>query len=154
MKYFNNYKEFISIISSKLYISNDIYELQKECGIYEHDIIFNNKSDYIYEEYITGGMSGGSCWGTENYEIGRDEPEYNDFYRFCLLVCNTESEAIDELENIKNNFLISIDKDGSTDYYGNYTNYCYLVFDLKNYYEKRVSLKQLRKEKLDELFNT
>ena len=78
----------------------------------------------------TGGISGGSCWGTENhaYSSGDPEPDWEDLDRilehFCPNITHLKYKGIMRQS--------TTDDYEQNEYYGNSTNYAMRVLKLKD----------------------
>lgn len=111
------YKEFLEEIKEICYVD---YEL-------------GTGSEYIYKSWRTGGLTGGSCWGTSaDTPIEADsEPEWDELdtilekywpsitylqYKKLILKAKVETETVD-------------------DYYGNYTIYTKKKMYLRDLYD-------------------
>ena len=143
MKKFKNYGEFRLYVDSTLKIS--VHNCVSGFSRYQD-------SDYMYDSACTGGMSGGNCWGGKARSFHGEEPTYDDFNRLVSHIF--EFESANEIERRKNEMydMIWDEEDSEHEYYGNKSYYKYLILDLKQYYEKIIDVKQVRKEKIEEVF--
>ena len=119
--------------SSMILLSN---KERKELDLNEH---------YLYEDWRTGGISGGSCWddgesGDPHYAIeGDKEPEFNTIDKILLAICPN-------LSYLQYKTLVTIIKEDSyavNEYYGNCTYYAYKYVSLRDLFDKLVEMKLL-----------
>ncbi len=88
----------------------------------------NISNGFISEAWTTGGMTGGSCWGTERYSVEpEDEKDLDLLFQFL-------EEYFPAISFLDANKLLKQVKKGTYDYsgyYGNYSNYAfkYVLFD-------------------------
>lgn len=111
--------------------------------------LFENVSDDALNEdsciscrWVTGGLTGGSCWGTERYPRQADEePEFESLNEVLSIVCPniTYLQAQKVLSLIEK---ASYTSDG--DYYGNSIEYSIKYINLKNLYDKLFEIGLLR----------
>lgn len=92
-----------------------------DMGIYNepYKIPTNVKGLVLYQRYISGGMTGGSCWDERTYYFENEVPEFSILYD-VLSVISPELSLKDyekTLDLIRENDYTEID------YYGNYDNY-------------------------------
>lgn len=93
----------------------------------------------IYVSWITGGVTGGSCWDSDDSRLepvrGEPEPEFEMLDKVLEKVCpdigflaykNLCAEVVETLERHEN------------EYYGNYTDTCIKKVDLKKLYDALV----------------
>jgi hypothetical protein len=94
---------------------------------------------YLYNEWCSGGISGGNCWGDDGHYAaeGESEPEFTD-------LDNILNEICPNITYLQYKKLISkvIKEDSYTqhEYYGNSSNYSYKTVLLKDLYD---ALKEL-----------
>ena len=99
------------------------------------------KDCWIIKRWTIGGLSGGSCWGTERYAITADpEPEFIDLDEILAEV----APEISYLEYKK--LLRKVDACDTTttdhDYYGNHTDDAIKAINIKNLYDSLAELCQ------------
>jgi len=94
-----------------------------------------NTNPFICSEYwVTGGMSGGNCYGDEARPIYyADRPK--DLMDLDTLL-NEINPKITFLQYKQIENLIETQDWTDIEYYGNYTYYCYKYLDLKKMYDK------------------
>lgn len=89
---------------------------------------------YLYKDWSTGGLSGGSCWGTENHypTEGSPEPEFLDLDKILESLCPN----ISFLQYKKLMKSLNIDESTWTDdeYYGNCTHMSSKCINLNDLY--------------------
>lgn len=104
-----------------------IKEVNRECpydqGIFTEPwgIPIRIKEQVIYGRYKTGGVSGGSCWGGENYRYYEDAP--NDRMRVLDIILKKIFPNITFLQFREIEKLIHADDNFEDEYYGNSTDY-------------------------------
>lgn len=130
---------------------NEFLEYLNQNGVFYYDCISDiniSGSDYIYIEENVYGYSGGNCWGGEATHYENSSPTYDVFYQFLELFYTG-----DELELKKEDILTIIRSDcrDNYEYYGNSSHYEYLYLDLKEFYEKFMDIKIIRKNKLNKI---
>jgi len=138
-KTYNDFKEFLA--ANKIHVSNQVEDLY---GDYKG-------SEYVYVRENVRGASGGSCYNDENNgaeEYENDPPTYDLFDNIIGLVF-TNKEYDKRVKEIHS--MVMTDKYHSSEYYGNYSNYEYLILDIKEYYNTILSVKEQRKAKLKEI---
>jgi hypothetical protein len=143
MKNFKSFNELIDFIkNSKI---SDILEK-------------NDDNEYIIkDEHIIGGSHGYCCFHScdENCEDGYHDVEaevatFENIKSFLSLIFE-DKEFDDEFDNVLNHFISEYDYDGNSDYYGNYYNYNVNTLKVEEYYNSRLSLKQMRLKKLNNI---
>ena len=142
MKKFKTYQEFetyIQLLASKS--MNNIYVTDNIDGTAKN-------TNHLCCEFKTGGVSGGSCWGTDTYEFDGDSVDYNAFDHMFYTVF----EDYEMMDLIRDKY-IDVDDSTHAEMYGNYTNYTYLFINLKTVYDDLISLKAQRLAKLNKIFN-
>lgn len=86
-----------------------------------------------YIEWTTGGLTGGSCWGTEANEAvtGEIEPEFEDLDKILENICPSISflQYKDVCREI-----IKTYEGQHNEYYGNYRTYCIKYFSAEDLY--------------------
>lgn len=96
---------------------------------YKHDTYFVSlldekptEDDYLYEEWITGGQSGGSCWGddADRPVEPEPEPEFADLDAILETICPNITFL-----QYKRIIASVVSRGGRSarEYYGNYTDY-------------------------------
>jgi hypothetical protein len=91
----------------------------------------------VYIQWQTGGMSGGSCWGTEATPCGGEEkPDFKDLDT----ILEHFTPKITFLQYKKLDKLIKETEHSVSEYYGNYSDYKRNYIILKELYE---TLKEL-----------
>lgn len=134
-------KEFLDkILGMTVYC--DLTEKEKKSYSYR-DKKFRQKSkkqlptleDYLYIEWMSGGVTGGDCWGgtADSYVTGEPEPEFTEFDGIIELVA-PDITFLKYKQLIKKN-IIKQDSYSVDEYYGNSTNYSYKYIKLSDYYE-------------------
>lgn len=110
-------------------------EVSKINGVYlDKKLRYLSAGDYISVQWCTGGMTGGSCWGTEaDHEVSADrEPELTALDAILLKY----RPAIGFLEyKILNNELVKVHTYTNNEYYGNYYHYSEKYVNLKDLYQ-------------------
>lgn len=95
---------------------------------------------YLYEEWVSGGTSGGSCWDSgesHHYATGGEpEPEFKDLDTLLTCICPN----ITYLQYKSLAAIINFDSYDQNEYYGNSTIYSYKYVLLKDLYEKLVEM--------------
>lgn len=135
---FKTYIEFTNfLLENGFYLCNDMYPFKNY-----------NKSDYIYISENVSGYSGGNCWGGEATHYENDYPSYEEFHKIVDLIFSK-----DEVEKRKEEIECYIMEDEHTEseYYGNSSRYVYYILDLENYYNSVLCIKEIRKQKLNEI---
>jgi len=93
---------------------------------------------YLWMTHCTGGMRGGSCWGTnrERYSSNDSVPEFNSLYELYEKVCPNISFL--HGKKIESALINVTNESGSSDYYGNYHDYLIKYIHLPSLYEYMV----------------
>lgn len=105
----------------------EIKEINSKCPIDQgifiepYGIPINIKEPVVYRRFKVSGVRGGSCWGTEHYNVEFDE-ENEDWAALDLLL-ELLIPNISYLQYKKINKLIRNNRDTENDYYGNSTDY-------------------------------
>ena len=117
-----------------LNIAQDIYRPHEG-----HTSIPCSKGDlnreYLWMSHCTGGMRGGSCWGTnaEAYYNDNSMPNFNSLYELYEKVCPNISFL--HGKKIESTFIGESNESDMCDYYGNYHNYIIKYIHLPSLYE-------------------
>jgi hypothetical protein len=93
-----------------------------------------DEKDCLFVEWITGGMTGGSCWHDEGATRARDaemEPELEDLDKIITSIY----PRIPYLEYKKIEKLIQRGERTEREYYGNYTEYAYKFIPITDLYQ-------------------
>lgn len=90
--------------------------------------------DSVKYEWITGGQSGGSCWGTDNYHSVPGDPEPMNTILDAIL--ETITPQISFMQYKKLQRLWVVDDKQDNDYYGNYTVYAIKRMALRQLYDE------------------
>lgn len=97
--------------------------------------------DFLFNEWRTGGVSGGSCWDegeSRHYPVsGEPEPDFTDLDAVLEALCPN----IPYLQYKKLLPLIKSDERTEYEYYGNSTTYGFKVLKLSDLYNELVKLK-------------
>lgn len=104
-----------------------IQKINKECpydqGIFSegYGIPVHIKEPCIYSRWETGGMTGGSCWGTEAHSYSEDVPKNR--FEVLDIVLKTVAPSITYLQYKDIEKLWHDNNDSQHEYYGNSTDY-------------------------------
>ncbi len=99
------------------------------------------KGPLLSISWVTGGMSGGSCWGHQPEQIDSEpEPKFEVLDKVLQIVCPTISYL--SYRKIESD-LIKEGSNGDSGYYGNYTNYAIKYLLLKDLYDFLVNEKMI-----------
>lgn len=115
-----NFNQFIEKImdNDNIYLRHDsYYDRNSYSWLHEH-----KKPDryYIQVDWITGGMTGGSCWGGDLYPVDPDPPEeLVDLDKILTLVCPNISFL--QYKALCSE-LVKTESYTNSEYYGNYYN--------------------------------
>lgn len=92
------------------------------------------EDDYLYEEWVTGGQGGGSCWGDDMFfPLEADaEPEFSDLDRVLEYVCPKITFL--QYKSVVAGVIMKGRRE-AREYYGNYTTYGMKVVRLGDLYE-------------------
>lgn len=92
-------------------------------------------------EWCTGGVTGGSCWGTphENYTSNEKEPKKHELILVLKKFCANIS-ALQILEILESDDLYLYSEYTYNDYYGNYDNYIKRTLNLNVLYDILINL--------------
>lgn len=146
-------KQFLEKIKE---VTRCFYYIDKEknmCWTRDHDFALRKNSpkslaevsletDYFFEKWISGGISGGSCWdeGEPNYHSVAAEPEPG----FTILD-EVLTKICPQMSFIQyNKFISEIVQVGNytvDEYYGNCSHYSYKFIKLQDIYEKLKEMK-------------
>lgn len=90
---------------------------------------------YLWMSHCTGGMRGGSCWGTkvESYSTDSSMSEFNALYELYEKVCPNISFL--HGRKIESSLVNETNESDSCDYYGNYHKYIIKYIHLPSLYE-------------------
>lgn len=94
---------------------------------------YNDKGDFIIQEYTTGGAEGGNCWGEEAQWFSNEEP-MEEFYPIDYILKAVKPD-ISYLDYKQIEKLFEIDNWRDSEYYGNYTDKILRKINLKKLYE-------------------
>lgn len=97
----------------------------------------------LLTRWISGGVTGGSCWGDDTYDARQGEPEPEIVYIDEIL--ERYYPTITYLQYKKIAPLIKRDSDDVNEYYGNSTMYGIKYIKLKDFYEFLISSGSLKK---------
>jgi len=142
MKNFSDYDGFIKLLND-----NGVYT-----GKTVNHFKWYQSSDYVYTSERVGGLSGGSCWGGNPQPFEGEQPSYEDFHKIVDILFEGEDEAelIKRCDEIY--AMVQEEEYSNYEYYGNRSDYKYLILDLKSYFENILTIKQLRKMKINMIF--
>jgi len=92
---------------------------------------------YLYIEWISGGLSGGSCWDTgeedNHYSISAEsEPEFKSLDNLLIKICPNITFL--QYKNLMSKVL-EISERSEYEYYGNYTDYTIKIVNLGKLYK-------------------
>jgi len=111
------------MIENKFMTKEDILEINEKCpdnqGIfYQPSMIpVDIKEHVIYSRYETGGVTGGSCWGGNQYRYEEDVPK--DRFQVLDLVLAKLKPNITYLQYKKIEAMVHTNKETKWEYYGN-----------------------------------
>jgi hypothetical protein len=88
-------------------------------------------------EWTTGGLTGGSCWGTSDYSARESEPE-PEFEELDRLLEGLRPEITYLQYKALYRMLVQTDSRTSNDYYGNHTSYALKTLELSALYDQFV----------------
>ena len=93
---------------------------------------------YLWMSHCTGGMRGGSCWGThsERYSTNDSMPNFNSLYELYEKVCPNISFL--HGKKIESTLVSETDCSDYADYYGNYHEYVIKYIHLPSLHEYMV----------------
>jgi hypothetical protein len=110
---------------------------------YQYDGYYNPDDDTLVYEWVSGGQSGGSCWGNEYYAQSPEQPPTLTIIDFVL---ESLAPTITYLQYRRvAAAMVSGDK-RSNDYYGNYTNYEIRKITIPALYEALTGMGYLKGE--------
>lgn len=119
-----------------------IYRFNKKKGLWydeydKHEKLTKGQTinDFLFVEWHTGGISGGSCWESSNpqpYSTDEPEPEFTDLDNVLLSIC----PSIPYLQYKSFNNLIKEDYRTELEYYGNCEEYKNKKISLRVIYDK------------------
>ena len=95
--------------------------------------------DYLYSQWNSGGVTGGSCWdegGTDpHYPVeGEPEPEFTDIDEALTALCPNLSFL--QYKKLMASGIVEIGSYSENEYYGNYTTYTYKSIKLRKLFDK------------------
>jgi hypothetical protein len=95
---------------------------------------------YLYNEWCSGGISGGNCWGDDNHYAveGESEPEFTDLDNILNEICPNITYL--QYKKLISKVIKEEDSYTQIEYYGNSTIYSYKTILLKDLYD---ALKEL-----------
>jgi hypothetical protein len=113
------------------YIPCDIEEI-KEVG--SNRRLAGKTKDYVVQSWLSGGMSGGNCWGgSADRSVDGDTPpkSFEELNKLLSEICPTLPflKYLDIIDN-----LVQSGTDTKYEYYGNYYEYSYNVILLQDLY--------------------
>jgi hypothetical protein len=96
------------------------------------------KSNKLSIEWVTGGVSGGNCYGREADQPveGEAQPEFTDLDKIFETLC--PSISFIQYKRVVQECVKDGTKSGGGDYYGNYYNYATKTVDLDELYAELV----------------
>lgn len=98
-----------------------LLKMSKDKGFFYSKLKYDPKGElYLYDDACIGGITGGSCWGSEanqSYSTG-NSPSIEKSIDALLLAINKELSFL-TYKNIINNMPIETDQYSTGDYYGN-----------------------------------
>lgn len=136
---FKTYEDFVKFLKENNF---EVYDYVS------YHIRGYNTSQYFYVYADVSGVTGGSCYETETYEYENESPTYDEFYRLVELIF-----SVNEYDYRKREIHYLIEQESFTEHecYGNSSTYEYLILDLKKYYNSVLSIKEIRKQKLNKI---
>ena len=135
-------EEFIEVVGN----NSSVYRLKKDRYVSDIPKLVDKKDitakDFFREEWVCGGITGGSCWGSENLRgrTAEPEPEFTAVDTLLeLLVPDIKFLQYKKLAHIfsENEYTI-------LEYYGNSTEYRYKWVTIEDLYNKLVELELIR----------
>lgn len=111
------YDEFYQKVKEHFTITWHDKRTKEKTGFYWKD---DASEDGFQIKWITGGASGGNCWGDEpHFFVGSESPDYSILDNFLLKICPNISLSL--YREILEKFPAKDDRD--YEYYGNFTDY-------------------------------
>jgi hypothetical protein len=120
----NIYQNFLKILDK-----NHIY--------YEKDDDLTSDSEVVVDSYITHGVGGRSCWneeGDNGYTIYGESPSYENIYKVFNLFFGEDENLYDKMIDSNNISIGEKEVSDVPDYYGNYTDKCFLFLKLRDFF--------------------
>ncbi len=131
------YEDLLKFAEKNCNVKNNPVSVSRYRYSRTNDIMPSEETPSIYIEWKIGGMSGGSCWGTEATPCGGEEkPDFKDLDA----ILEHFTPKITFLQYKKLDKLIKETEYNVTEYYGNYSDYKRNYIIIKELYE---TLKEL-----------
>ena len=96
---------------------------------------------YLWMRHCTGGMTGGSCWGThsERFSTNESTPDFASLYELYEKICPNISFL--QAKKIESKLVSETNTQDSSDYYGNFHEYLIKYIHLPSLYEYMIEAK-------------